>query len=92
MSKTKTKHTPGPWKANGKFIISACDTLVASTVEMQGSNLKRTGELIEQAATNAKLISAAPEMYALLIVLLDTATGKDLERIKYMLAKAKGDL
>ena len=59
-------HTPGPWRINGGLIVTD-ETNTAYTVAVVGEPNNQT--FLNTA--NARLIAAAPDMYAALVALVD---------------------
>lgn len=83
------KHTPGPWKRYGSVICGGMTTIVEVYLE----------ENDEETEANARLITAAPELYEALKELHDAVmNGKDglllltqeLPAARVVLAKAEG--
>jgi len=58
----KTKHTPGPWTVNGRWVSQGEHRTICNATEMTMKSLVRQAAEYEQACANAQLISAAPEM------------------------------
>lgn len=100
---SEPKFTKGPWYVNCQEAIY-CDKhkgfFIASAHRMYGDE-RPEEEVIEEAKANAALISAAPDMYALLqkVVNLEVLTGYwDMknncslrESIQKLLKKARGE-
>ena len=91
------KHTPGPWFKDGNFIRQADDSgLIAELYISPNQNDGRN----EALTANAKLMAAAPEMYALLSQIntaFYTRTSRKewlelMEKTKPLLQKARGEL
>jgi hypothetical protein len=91
--KTETKHTPGPWKAEGweNLVVNSADghtmTLAA------GGNWADLAEL----KANARLIAAAPDLLAALVAMLNRYGDKSAFPMcdasisaRAAIAKAKG--
>ena len=61
-------HTPGPWEVIGGTVIHAeIEEIIIATVPEENAVLR-----FNETRANARLIAAAPEMYALLNEWLDT--------------------
>ena len=95
-SKTKSTHTPGPWThedVDGSLDIYGKDgSCVATLRHRQDTRTSRE--------SNARLISACPEMYRALCVMLDAFNTNDIdplaamasiEKAKAAIAKAVGE-
>lgn len=86
-----SKHTPGPWKADfdETFSVRASDGRVAVVTHL---NLVGRRDA-EEAADNARLIAAAPDMLGALraVVSEDYDTIKKLALAHAAIAKATGD-
>lgn len=88
----KSTHTPGPWKATGKEVgtdYEATHGMVASIIGMPNR---------WETEANARLIAAAPDLYAAVEALLalhaDDGTRDDVPEWKAAraaLAKARGE-
>lgn len=92
--KTDTKHTPGPWKAEG------WESLVVNCAEGYTLTLAagREGAGLEELKANAALIAAAPDLLAALEDIVKLADNTDfylplnwLEDARAAIAKAEGN-
>lgn len=63
---TKAKHTPGPWKVKGGFIIREELEVVTTHGTAITCICQMHGQLMRQSKPNARLIAAAPELLAAL--------------------------
>ena len=90
-------HTPGPWYAKGRYILS--DPLhpsIACATVLKAPSLALEPQFEAQAHANARLLAAAPDMLAALVLLVD-GDGKPDECPRAMAAaraallKARGD-
>lgn len=97
--KDEPKFTPGPWRKKGKRVFWTKpepelpkDTLLNGLIAICAS-AEDDPEADEEARDNAKLIAAAPEMYALLIELRDNyvQNPNGIRRINKQLAKCRGE-
>lgn len=60
-------HTPGPWHTQGRYIVPIGDgPSVGSAVALKAPSLKAQPNYDAQAHVNARLMAAAPCMYAAL--------------------------
>jgi hypothetical protein len=87
-TETKTNHTPAPWTVSGKQ-IKAIDHGKRHTVAT-ANNPKFTPE---GNAANARLISAAPELLACLLDVLDAdgdLDSMDFKRYRAAIERATG--
>lgn len=70
-----SKHTPGPWKADGTvaygYDIHTADGRIWVAEVKGGHGGQEWLPTDEEAAANAQLIAAAPEMYQALALVLD---------------------
>lgn len=93
-AKTKTQHTPGPWRhTNRGSVIGADNCAVVSCQDCR---------LTDEAVANARLIAAAPDLLAALIDLVERcdgeegirADGSNIEtmRAHAAISRAQGDL
>lgn len=93
---SKTKFTPGPWEAQGLYIMfTNADTKQFDWV----AKVERFADKYKhEEAANAALIAAAPELYEALESIVDVA--KNLDEIRWSdiehiilpaLAKARGE-
>lgn len=88
----KTEFTPGPWMAlpsviDWQYVICNTDGYRVDVAHTYG--LEETPR-----RANANLIAAAPDMYAMLDILLDDLENsfpEQAERIEILLAKARGE-
>ena len=106
-----SKHTPGPWKAQGETISCAtgyvafatCNLRTLDETRNEGESwldmrVRTSGdreELKMQVIANARLIAAAPELYAALECALACHVGTDevwIEEARSALEKARGEL
>lgn len=62
----QTKHTPGPWKAENLLVMEDVTTTKYHICLTNGNRFTK-----EEAAANAKLIAAAPELLQALVKLQD---------------------
>jgi hypothetical protein len=99
-----SKHTPGPWSVNGNEIIAPdteSDTHIAAYFVRVATidDTKETGWSKPVIAANARLISAAPDMLAMLHEVLDLLNDPDADssdawrvesKIEAVIAKATG--
>jgi len=97
------KHTPGPWIANGNEIIAPEFDNGIATYYVRVASIDGTRETGWNAPTikaNARLIAAAPDMYALLrdvVALLDNPDADQFDadkverRILDVLAKVENN-
>jgi len=81
---TKTKHTPGPWEISPKneAIITGENGDVNIATMWEAFHLdERTGERVEEAYANARLIAAAPDLLEALenLVFLHTCEQEGIE-------------
>lgn len=58
------KHSPGPWRRDGRASDSMGSAVIRDAVGFEVANSRSW--LVEAYEANANLITAAPEMYALL--------------------------
>ena len=92
--KNKTKHTPGPWRANYYALTNKCFVATSEDTVIFEENTEATNSI----SPNAHLISAAPEMLEALekalIMLDETCDPKnrpaEYSIIKQAIKKAKG--
>lgn len=89
----KTKHTPGPWTVNGRWVSQGEHRTICNATEMTMKSLVRQAAEYEQACANAQLIAAAPDMLEALEFLLDTWTMDDHSRqlVNDVIRKARGE-
>jgi len=84
----KTKHTPGPWKYNGKTDIYGAS---GATI----CELYRGYEHISECQANARLIAAAPDLFKACIMMdaaeTERQVDKALDAVTAAIAKAKGE-
>lgn len=64
-----SKHTPGPWFANGEFIGTIESD--SQTVAYVSSHRNRKLRPLDEEAANARLIAAGPELLEALRALVD---------------------
>ena len=59
-----TKHTPGPWNISSanRYAINACGRGIATAHGVDDVNYSEFFPSTEEAAANARLIAAAPEL------------------------------
>ena len=86
-----TKFTPGPWVAgrNGRYVYQEADASPICTVAADVVVNRRAED-----SANARLIAAAPDMYAALMLVSIDNTAESLESIGDVmaaLAKARGE-
>ena len=85
------RHTSGPWSFSFGEVLrvrSKDGSTIANLTHL--SNLKR--RKIEEVTANAHLVSAAPEMLALLEVIQDIVPASPYrDKIKAVVAKARGE-
>lgn len=81
------KHTPGPWM---QAPLSPTDVIADDRLMIAMAREGMNGIAREQAAANARLIAAAPELLAALTHVLDRATmpGFLRDEVKSAIAKA----
>lgn len=87
-SKTKTKHTPGPWAAGNRGWVDSEDAPIAAVMDYD-----------EQGAANVLLIAAAPDLLAALVDAkaaleyagMDEYTMEAYDRICAAINKATGE-
>ena len=60
-------HTPGPWHVQGRYIVPADDgPSIGSAIALKAPSLRAQPDYDAQAFVNARLMAAAPCMYAAL--------------------------
>ena len=79
-----TQHTPGPWRIVGGTEVRAGVGIICETAQY------RAPALSDQAAADARLIAAAPDMLAALQHVLERATmpGFLRDEVKAAIARA----
>ena len=77
-----SKHTPGPWKNDGKKLIT--------TVGIVISKDKSLGPIAVVSEENAPIVLAAPEMYEALTAILDLADSDPFATIGMTVEHGKG--
>jgi hypothetical protein len=92
-----TQHTPGPWHFDGQEfndVLEADGELVAVALHLRTRKPERS---LAEAAANARLIAAAPDLLEALRDLVDTMTGRTegetvaLHNALSAIAKATGE-
>lgn len=96
------KHTPGPWKISGNYVLDKENYLIASiakATDRDSDSLEETKETKLLTGNNAALIAAAPELLDICNHILKNhlALGEqgDAEYIRILsdvIAKAKGEI
>jgi hypothetical protein len=84
-------HTPGPWRVVGRFYIEAATDPVCEVCRPT----RRTREALEVIDADARLIAAAPDMFAALeqlegLCMMETRQ-RPLAIIRAALAKVRGE-
>lgn len=102
------KHTEGPWKVSGNTELCITDvddfSRFIGSASIMGSN-NNFKESYEEAKSNARLMSAAPEMLQALEIIYEHWNNEDnayygmdgelfpiMKTVKQAIAKAKGEL
>lgn len=86
---TKAKHTSGPWAVSADGLIYGVQ--YETPIARLAAHSLMAGSIIERGA-NAHVITAAPEMLEVLEWALPYVERiRDAERIKNVIAKAKGE-
>lgn len=81
-------HIIGPFPSRGVYKEThACIYVYADNVRMHDYGYSATGD---ELLANARLIAAAPELYAALLSLYDRRTDESMTRARDALAKAVG--
>jgi hypothetical protein len=95
--KMTIKHTPGPWHHTGREfndVRDSDDELVAVALHLRVGQPERS---VQEAAANARLIAAAPDLLNALRDMVDAATGRldgetvALHNALVVIAKATGE-
>lgn len=94
-----SKHTPGMWTAIGNQVFVGVHTNEPKVIVQAKS--QNAGEKIREAAANARLIAAAPEMLEALKYVLALSEGNSClavgmlvehhSKIRQVIAKAEGE-
>jgi len=85
-----SKHTPGPWEIGAEYMVCKLDELNVGSNHIQSKNDPESEE------ADAKLIAAAPDLYAALMMVLDDPESlagrpRTAEAVNAALEKAKGE-
>ena len=84
-----SKHTPGPWASN-EYTTSVSVPLKAVDCERIGFSIVFVnGHRGKEAAANARLIAAAPELLEALKEIVDAADGAGWEQLDPSFKKAR---
>ncbi len=67
-----TKHTPGPWVANGRHVVTANSTIAHQIIIASASAFDPRSEH----EANARLIAAAPDLLGALQEIIELATSE----------------
>ena len=80
------KHTPGPWVTQGDTYITVNSLIIA--------HCKQSGHItLDEAMSNARLISAAPDLLAALDAIFNGSgmTGENMDLARAAIVRARGE-